>query len=40
MKTFFENPEIEVKKFSAMEDILTTSGTDFGESGENDGEWD
>lgn len=26
MKTFFEYPEIEVQKFSAMEDVLTASG--------------
>jgi hypothetical protein len=28
MKTFFEIPEIEVQKFSAMEDVLTASGDD------------
>lgn len=37
MKAFFEIPEIEVQKFSAMEDVLTSSGFN---SGENDGEWD
>ena len=40
MKTYFENPEIEVQKFSAMEAVLTTSDVDFGEGGEDDGEWD
>lgn len=40
MKTYFENPEVEVLKFSAVEDVLTTSDAGFGEGGSEDGEWD
>lgn len=36
MKTYFENPQIEVKKFSVMEDILTVSGDDDNAMGEDE----
>lgn len=35
MKTFFENPEIEVQKFAVIEDVLTESG-DLDNEGEMD----